>query len=70
MFGGGGTPGAHNTSGCQGDGGATGEDGVEQAPDVHFEPIVSLPEVEVVTGEEDETVSDNRKARSRSMFFN
>ena len=32
------------------------DDDVERPPDVEFEPIVSLPEVEVVTGEEDETV--------------
>ena len=31
--------------------GDEGEDGeVEQGPDVHFEPIVQLPEVEVKTG--------------------
>ena len=29
---------------------------VEREPDVHFEPVVSLPEVEVTTGEEDEVV--------------
>ena len=32
------------------------DDDVERPPDVEFEPIVSLPEVEVVTGEEDEKV--------------
>ena len=39
-----------------GGGGGDDDDDVERAPDVHFEPIVSLPEVEVVTGEEDEKV--------------
>ena len=32
------------------------DDDVERPPDVEFTPIVSLPEVEVVTGEEDEQV--------------
>lgn len=38
-------------------GGEDGDDGeVAPSADVHFEPLVSLPEVEVKTGEEDEDV--------------
>lgn len=40
--------------------GSDGEDSdqdPEQGPDVHFTPLVSLPEVKVSTGEEDEQVS-------------
>ena len=42
------------------------DDDVERPPDVEFEPIVSLPEVEVVTGEEDETV---RRSTRYSFLF-
>ena len=47
-----------------GDGGdAETEDGVVQSHDVHFEPIVSLPEIELKTGEEDEEVLYSHRCR-------
>ena len=41
-----------------------GEDGeIAPSPDVQFEPLVSLPEVEVKTGEEDEDVVYSQRAK-------
>ncbi|KAI9295145.1 hypothetical protein K502DRAFT_337630 [Neoconidiobolus thromboides FSU 785] len=44
-----------------------GEDQVEPSPDVHFEPIVKLEEVEVKTAEEDEEIIF--KMRSKLFRF-
>ena len=41
------------------------EDEVVEERDIHFEPIISLPEVEVTTGEEDEL----EIYRQRSMLY-
>jgi Ran-binding protein 1 len=43
------------------------EEQVEESPDVHFEPVVKLSEVEVKTNEEDEEVI--YKARSKLFRF-
>ncbi|XP_077987463.1 E3 SUMO-protein ligase RanBP2-like [Glandiceps talaboti] len=42
---------------------SVGDDHVVPSEDIHFEPIVSLPKVEVKTGEEDEEILYSQRAR-------
>ncbi|NXX40384.1 RBP2 ligase, partial [Tricholaema leucomelas] len=45
------------------DGGGGSDDEVVHSDDIHFEPIVSLPEVEVKSGEEDEEILFKERAK-------
>ena len=49
-----------SSPGKAGGGGNEEDDDVEKEPDVYFEPIVQLPEVQVMTGEEEEQVRSCR----------